>query len=134
MAGVTLHAKERLRHLEKRLVGRPVRLMTVDTVFRDIGMLVNKRPLIFHMTTGTGIPDGIPQQGMLLGRTVRVVTIRANYFLLKRVMGKLGKFQTNFLMTVVTDLFLFVSGNLLLGTLVELVAIKAADPVVGVRA
>ena len=83
MAGVTLHAEERLGDLQERVVGRPVRAMAIGALFGDVGMLVDERPLVFHVAPGAERFAGHPFQVLGVARQVRVVAVRTRHLVLR---------------------------------------------------
>ena len=66
MAGMTLQAKKRHCRIEKVVVDRAVRGMTVGAVFRDIRMLEDEWPLFIHVASGTGFLGGFAPEKLFL--------------------------------------------------------------------
>lgn len=119
MAGMALHAEERLCYLKQWFVGRAVRSVTVGAVFGDVGMLVNERTLVLHVAARAGVLDGEAVQTLILRGTMRIMAVGADHFVLGDwMMGELGKFHPDFLMTGEAELFLFMATDFLLWTLV----------------
>ncbi len=109
--------------------------MTVGTFFGDIGMFINERALIFHMTTCTqGFAcDALEVLGV--GGIVRVMAVGASHLVLgNRVMRKLGKFHFDLYVATGTEVFLVKTTNFLLGALMQFVTIKTTDIVKRVHA
>ena len=135
MAAVTLQAKERLRRVQQRIVYRPVRCMTVPAVFCNVGMFKDKRPLLFHVTAGTGLFDAVPLEHFFLSRTMGVMTIGARHlFLPQGMMGKIGIFRLDLRVAAVAHLRHFGAPHLLLRPLMQFMAIKATDVMQGMLA
>ena len=51
MTCMTLHAEKRLGDLKHGFVRGSVRAVTVSALFSDIGMFIDERPLVLHMTS-----------------------------------------------------------------------------------
>ncbi len=132
---MTLQAKKRHCRIEKVVVDRAVRSMAVGTVFRDIRMLEHEGPLFLHVAPGAGVLGGCPPEKLVLDRAVRVMAVVAGHlFLHDRMMGEKPVFRFHFGVTTVAEFRHLVAADLLLGSLVELVAIEAAYVIEGVGA
>jgi len=102
--------------------------MAVSALFSDIGVLIDKRPLVLHVATGTKCFGGNTLKVFPVGRVVWVVTVGTGHFMLwNRMVGKLGELHLDLHMAAGTELFLFVTADFLLWTFMQFVAIKAAD-------
>lgn len=128
--GMALHAKEGLRDLQERLIGRAVRFMAVGAIFGYIRMLVNEGPLVFHVATCAESLGSDALEIFVVGREVRIVTVGTGHFMLgNRVMRELREFHLDLGMTACTELLLLVPADFLLRSLVQLVTVKTADVV-----
>ena len=65
MAGMALHAEERLIDRQQVVVRRAVRVVAVGAVLGHVGMLVDKGSLLVHMALGT---DGLDLHPFQVGR------------------------------------------------------------------
>lgn len=127
MACMTLQTKKRHCCVEKVAVDGTVGRMTVGTVFRDICMLEDERPLFIHMAPGTGLLGGCTSEEFILDGAVRVMAIITCHFLFHHgMMGEKPIFRFYLGVTTVTKLRHLVAAHLLLRSLVELVTIEAA--------
>lgn len=108
-------------------------MMAVGAFFGDVGMFVNEWPLVFHVASGTKSLGSDAFETASIHGKMRIVAVGAGHLVFRnRVMGELGKFGLNLLMTAGTEHFLFMTADFLLWPLMQLVAIQATDIVQGV--
>ena len=101
--------------------------MAVRTVFRDIGMFVNERPLVLHVATSAEGFGGDALDVLLVGREMWIVTVGTDHLVFwDRVMGELGELHFDLRVAAGTELFLLVTSDFLLRADVQLMAVKAA--------
>lgn len=67
MPSVALHTEEGLGDLQKRVIGGTVWPMAISALFSDIGVLVYKRALVFHVTTGAKSLGGDALEVVIVG-------------------------------------------------------------------
>jgi len=102
--------------------------MAVAAVFHNIAMLVDKRAALFHMAARAEIALGYAFKKFWLGRTVRVVTIKAVHpFLPQRVMGKQAELRLHIRVATVADIGHFFFADLLLWAFMEFMAVETAQ-------
>ena len=100
-----------------------------------IGVFIDERALLVHVTAGTHFFDGNALEILILPRAVRLVAIDAGHFLFAHgVPGKLGKLHACIDMTGITHLIHLMPAHLLLRSLMQFVAVKATDVTAGVDA
>jgi len=69
-----------------------MRPVAVGALFSDIGVFVNKRTLVFHVTTGTKGFGGDALEVLVVGREVRIMAVGAGHLVLRDgVVGELGE-------------------------------------------
>lgn len=135
MAGMALHAEKGLRRREQRVVGGAVCSMTVGAVLHHISMLENEGSLFIHMAARAGFLLGQSRQHLVLGCSVGIMAVRACDLAFRHGMvGKLGELHLDILVAVETEFVHPLMGDLLLRSLVKLMAIGTADIAAGVRA
>ena len=71
-------ANPRISDFEEPIVDRPVRLMTVSTIFEDRRVLPQKRPSSLRMTGIAVLVNAVLFQLGRIGAAVRVMTIGAD--------------------------------------------------------
>ena len=105
-----------------------MRVVAIRAIFCHVRMFEDERPLLFHVASGAGILGGYPAQQMILTRPMHIVTIGAGDFLFPdSVMGELLVFCLDLGMAAVTELSHLEVADLLLWSLVKLMAVKATD-------
>ena len=132
---MTLQTEKGLGHLEQRPIGRAMGMMALAAIFGDIGMLVNKRPLLLHVATGAEILDAEPLEIMFACAAMGLVAIDAGHLQFRhRMVGELAEFGSNRGVTAVTDLRHLLPADFLMRALMQLMAIETTDIVVGMNA
>ena len=102
--------------------------MAVRAFFSDIGMFVNEWSLVLHVATSTKGFTGNTLEVGSVGREVWVMTIGTGHFLFwNRMVGELGELHFDLCMTAGAEFFLLLSTDFLLRSLVQFVAVEAAD-------
>ena len=133
MSGVALQAQERLADGQQLVVRRAVRPVAVAAVLGDIGVFVDERSLVFHMTAGADRLGVHPFEVERAGRIVGIVAIGAGHLVFRhRVMGELAEFHLGGEVTGLAQLLLLMTAGLLLRPHVQFMAGEAADVVHGV--
>ena len=109
--------------------------VTVGAILGDVGMFVDERPLVFHVAPRAEGLRGHPLEVVVVVRLVRIVTVGAGHLMLRhRMMGKLGELHLDLGVAAGTELLFLLAPDFLLGPLVQLVAIEAADFILGMHA
>lgn len=86
VASMTLHAEERLRNFEQWVIRRTVGAVTICTVFGDISMLINERPLVLHVATGASGFDCYALHIIWVGGIMRVMAVSTSHFMFRHRM------------------------------------------------
>ncbi len=101
--------------------------MAVGTLFGDIGMFVDKRPLILHMAAGAEGFACDALEVVTVGRAMWIMAVGTGHLVFRnRMMGKLGKLHFSLRVAASAELFLLMTANFLLRPFVQFVAVKAA--------
>lgn len=66
MPGVALHTQERLGYGQELVIGRSVGIVTIGAILGQIGMLIDKRPLEFHVAPGAHLLHGRLLEAVIL--------------------------------------------------------------------
>ena len=102
--------------------------MTVNTIFCHIGMLINERPLILHVTLSASRLDRHTNKLIVVSGTMWIMAIDTDDLPFRnRMMREVGKFHFLFKMALVTELGRILATDFLLRSLVQSMTVKAGD-------
>ena len=89
--------------------------MTVHALFSDVGMLVNKWPLVLHVAAGAKGFAGNAFEAVAVGRKVWIVTVSAGHLVFgDRVMRELSEFHLSLRVATGAEFFLLMTVDFLL--------------------
>ena len=135
MGLVTLEAEKRHGSIEQGTVDGTMGLMAVHAVVGDIAMLIDERPLLFHVAAGTRLIGGTPLEEFILQRAMHVMAVGADQFLFPDGMvRRQGILRLHLRVAPITEIGHLLPAHLLGRPLVQFVAISAADVVQGMGA
>ena len=132
---MTLQTEKGLRHLQQRPIGRAMGMMALAAIFGDIGMLVNKRPLLLHVATGAEILGAESLETMFACAAMGLVAVDAGHLQFRhRMVRELTEFGPHRGVTAITNLRHLLPADFLFGSLMQLMAVETTDIVVGMTA